>query len=49
MLSGTLYNSRVIVNACRPYELLDTLPAVAQTSPEPAREVRGEFAKVFQY
>ena len=46
---GTLFNNRVIINACRPYERIDTFPAVAQTSPELADEVRKKFAKVFAY
>ena len=45
----TLFNNRVIINACRPYERLETFPQVAQTSPELAREVRGKFPKVFSY
>ena len=45
----TLFNNRVIVNACRPYERLDTFPAVAQTSPELAREVRKKFPEVYKY
>ena len=32
----------------RPYERIDTCPAVAQTSPELAEEVRKKFPKVFE-
>jgi 4-hydroxy-3-polyprenylbenzoate decarboxylase len=46
---GTLFNNRVIINACRPYERIDTFPAVAQTSPELASDVRKKFPKVFSY
>ncbi|MEE8332689.1 MAG: UbiD family decarboxylase [Alphaproteobacteria bacterium] len=46
---GTLFNNRVIINACRPYERLDTFPAVAQTSPELAAEVRAKFPAVYKY
>ena len=45
----TLFNNRVIINACRPYERIDTFPAVAQTSPELASEVRSKFPNVFKY
>ncbi|MBI76820.1 MAG: hypothetical protein CMM53_03425 [Rhodospirillaceae bacterium] len=45
----TLYNTRVVINACRPYERIETFPAVAQTSPELAAEVRKKFPKVFEY
>jgi 4-hydroxy-3-polyprenylbenzoate decarboxylase len=44
----TLYNTRVVINACRPYERIDTFPPVAQTSPELAAEVRAKFPKVFE-
>lgn len=42
-----LYNSRVVINACIPYERLETFPKVAQTSPELAAEVRAKFPDVF--
>ena len=46
---GTLFSNRVIINACRPYERLDTFPAVAQTSPELAAEVRRKFPEVYKF
>ena len=45
--SPELYNSRVVINACIPYERLETFPKVAQTSPELAAEVRAKFPDVF--
>ena len=35
-----LYNSRMVIDACRPYERLDSFPAVAQSSPELSAAVR---------
>ena len=43
-----LYNSRVVIDACIPYERLETFPRVAQTSPELAAEVRARFPDVFE-
>ena len=42
-----LYNSRVVINACIPYEHIKDFPKVAMTSPELAAEVRGKFPDVF--
>ena len=42
-----LYNSRVVIDACIPYERLETFPRVAQTSPELAAEIRARFPDVF--
>ena len=42
-----LYNSRVVIDACIPYERIETFPRVAQTSPELAAEVRARFPDVF--
>ena len=48
MVTGEkLYNSRVVIDACIPYERLETFPRVAQTSPELAAEVRARFPDVF--
>ena len=43
-----LYNSRVVIDACIPYERLETFPRVAQTSPELAAEVRARFPDAFE-
>lgn len=48
VFSNELYNSRVVINACRPYEHLETFPKVAQTSPELAKEVRAKYPDVFE-
>jgi 4-hydroxy-3-polyprenylbenzoate decarboxylase len=42
-----LYNSRVVIDACIPYEHLEDFPEVAMTSPELAKEVRSKFPDVF--
>ena len=42
-----LYNSRVVIDACIPYERLETFPAVAQTSPDLAAEMRRKFPDAF--
>ncbi|HSR71232.1 MAG TPA: UbiD family decarboxylase [Kiloniellales bacterium] len=48
MVTGEeLYNSRVVIDACIPYERIDSFPRVAQTSPELAAEVRRKFPEVF--
>ena len=47
--ADTLFSNRVIINACRPYDRIDTFPAVAQTSPELAAEVRAKFPEVYKY
>ena len=44
---GKLYNSRVVIDACIPYERLETFPQVAQTSPELAAEMRRKFPDAF--
>lgn len=43
-----LYNSRVVIDACIPFERLESFPRVAQTSPELAAEVRTRFPDVFE-
>jgi len=48
MVTGNeLYNSRVVINACIPYERLATFPRVAQTSRELAAEMRRKFPGAF--
>jgi UbiD family decarboxylase len=43
-----LYNSRMVVDACRPYERIDTFPKVATTSRELATEVRTKYPELFR-
>lgn len=43
-----LYNSRMVVDACIPYERLGSFPAVAQTSKELAREVRNKYPALYK-
>jgi 4-hydroxy-3-polyprenylbenzoate decarboxylase len=42
-----LYNNRVVIDACIPYERRETFPKVAQTSPALAAEVRKRFPDLF--
>ncbi|MSQ51813.1 MAG: UbiD family decarboxylase [Betaproteobacteria bacterium] len=43
-----LYNSRMIIDACRPYELLDTFPKVCESSPELAAKVRAKYPELYR-
>jgi len=43
-----LYNSRMVIDACRPYELLDSFPPVAQTSRELAAKVRAKYPELYR-
>jgi 4-hydroxy-3-polyprenylbenzoate decarboxylase len=43
-----LYNSRMVIDACRPYERIDTFPVVAQSSPELAAAVRAKYPELFK-
>jgi UbiD family decarboxylase len=37
------YNSRAVIDACRPYERKDTFPRVAQSDPQYLRDVRAKW------
>ena len=43
-----LYNSRMVIDACRPYEQLDSFPKVCQSSPELAGKVRAKYPELFK-
>ena len=43
-----LYNSRMVIDACRPYEQLDTFPKVCQSSPELAAKVRAKYPELYR-
>ncbi|HEX3549804.1 MAG TPA: UbiD family decarboxylase [Candidatus Elarobacter sp.] len=43
-----LTNSRMVIDACKPYERIDSFPPVAQTSRELAAEVRAKYAELFR-
>jgi len=43
-----LTNSRMVIDACIPYERYDTFPPVAQTSRELAAEIRAKYAELFR-
>jgi 3-polyprenyl-4-hydroxybenzoate decarboxylase len=44
---GTMYSSRVIIDACRPFEHRTTFPPVAASSPELLRRVRNKWGHLF--
>ncbi len=43
-----LTNSRMVVDACRPYERLDTFPKVATSSKELAAQVRAKYPELYR-
>ena len=43
-----LYNSRMVIDACRPYEQLDSFPKVCQSSPELAAKVRAQYPELYR-
>ena len=43
---GTAHNSRAVIFACRPFEMLAEFPPVAKASPELRRKVEAKFAEV---
>jgi 4-hydroxy-3-polyprenylbenzoate decarboxylase len=45
---SALYNSRMVIDACRPYERIDTFPVVAQSSPELAAAVRAKYPELYK-
>ncbi|MBI2369119.1 MAG: UbiD family decarboxylase [Deltaproteobacteria bacterium] len=42
------FNSRAIIDACRPYEHLDEFPRVAQASPEETKRVRDKWKELLE-
>ena len=41
------YNSRALIDACRPFEKLDTFPRVAQSSPAQVRQTVAKWKELF--
>ncbi len=41
------YNTRALIDACRPYEKIDTFPKVAQSSPAQVRETVAKWKDLF--
>ncbi len=41
------YNSRALIDACRPFEKLDTFPRVAQSTPAQVRETVAKWKELF--
>ncbi len=42
------YNTRMVIDACRPYEQLDTFPKVCESSPELAASVRAKYPELYR-
>jgi UbiD family decarboxylase len=43
---GTTWNSRAVIDACRPYEMIKDFPPVARSSPELRRKVAQKYRKL---
>ena len=43
---GTAWNSRAVIDACRPFEMLKDFPPVARASPELRRTVEAKFQEI---
>jgi 4-hydroxy-3-polyprenylbenzoate decarboxylase len=43
-----LYNSRMVIDACRPYETLATFPKVCESSAELAASVRAKYPELYR-
>ena len=43
---GVTWNSRAVIDACRPFEMLNDFPPVARASPELRRKVEAKFREV---
>jgi UbiD family decarboxylase len=41
------YNNRMLIDACRPYDRLDTFPPVARKTQEEAKELRDQWPQLF--
>ena len=41
------YNTSALIDACRPFEKIDTFPRVAQSSPARVRETVGKWKELF--
>ncbi len=45
---GTAHNSRAVISACRPFEMLADFPPVAKASPELRSKVEAKFAEILK-
>ena len=41
------YNNRMIIDACRPYDRLETFPQVARTTDDEAAALRSKWPELF--
>jgi UbiD family decarboxylase len=44
---GPTYNSRALIDACRPFDWINEFPPVAEASPEFIRQVMGKWGHLF--
>lgn len=45
--AGPTYNSRALIDACKPFEWMDEFPAVAESSPEYIATIRKKWRQLF--
>ena len=43
---GTTWNSRAVIDACRPFEMLSSFPVVARATPELRRKIEEKFKDI---
>ncbi len=46
--TNAFFNSRAIIDACRPYDWIDEFPKAIEYSPELFQRVRGRWKELFQ-
>lgn len=46
--SNPTYNSRALIDACRPFDWIDEFPTVAEASPEFIRQILGKWGHLFE-
>jgi hypothetical protein len=44
---GPIYNSRALIDACKPFDWMDEFPEVAESSPEYIEAVRKKWRQLF--
>jgi 4-hydroxy-3-polyprenylbenzoate decarboxylase len=46
IIRGTTWNSRAVIDACSPFEMLKDFPSVARASPELRRNIEAKFRDI---
>jgi hypothetical protein len=44
---GATYNSRALIDACKPFDWIDEFPAVAESSPEYLESIKNKWRHLF--